>query len=120
MNDFKTKSEIDREIDRLITLRETLPEATRKVTEGWLFRGGLLKRWNASNDYICSVTNITERGLRICTHGKCGLDGIAHDDSGRIKVIGYVNVEDLEKELASCLAPANLQAAIKVINKLKG
>jgi len=62
MSDFKTKADIDTEIKRLKEIRETLPEeATRQITEGWIFRGGLLKRWDSRRVWAVYLWEIVKR-----------------------------------------------------------
>jgi hypothetical protein len=63
-----------------------------------------------------SVACIGSDGISMVTHARPVLDGIAHDDKGRIKVVGYVNAEEL-KERLDCADSAWVH---KIIDELTG
>lgn len=99
----KTKQEALRLIEALKAKIDELPDKARPVTEGWkttVHDGAAhLMRYTSNTQSHGSypVAGIRENGLEIRPHASHILDGIAHDDKGRIKVVGYVCAEDLKE-----------------------
>jgi len=70
----------------------------RPLAEGWKMRnyGALtFTRPEQNGEYDVDVFEVVTSGLRILHTAAPALDGIAHDDKGRIKVVGYCNAEDI-------------------------
>lgn len=126
------KQEAIRRLDALEAeakkLREIInaPEA-RPIAEGWE-----ITRLKTALDFSRSdkggqwiIARVDKHGLTPIAGAGKSLDGIAHDPEGRIKVVGYVNAEDLKKRLrGSSIDDAynawNFEQLSKIIDELKG
>lgn len=117
----KTKQEALRLIDELKAKIDELPDEGRPVTEGWeIIAPGVLCRADQGGLHY-TVATAKRNGLFLSRLAHPALDGIDHDDKGRIKVVGYVNAEELEEGLkASGFYRISSPSLFKVIDELEG
>jgi len=116
----KTKQEAQRLINELQSVIDELPDEGRGVSEGWSVSTGEFMRRSMYDRFtdFC-IAEVRSNGLRICTDATDALDGIAHDSKGRIKVVGYVNAEELKEEFYHMGAIPN-GAITNLIDELTG
>lgn len=94
-----THQEIDAEIKRLQDLKETLP-IERSPNLGWADNRYELARFDRRGELLQSVCYANADGLNIVDDALPALDGIKHDHAGCIRVVGYVNVQELKAGLS--------------------
>jgi len=119
----KTKQEAQRLINELRSVIDELPDEGRSVDEGWWIAGGSVTRYEKSGIEAYEIAFVNAEGLAIAEYAGDALDGIAHDDKGRIKVVGYVNAEELKESLVDPKDPCaaiSVGTVITLIDRLTG
>lgn len=116
----KTKQEAQRLINELRSVIDELPDEGRCVVDGWMASSsGYLRRTTTSGfQAYCRIATVEPRGLVLSTHAQLALDGIAHDSKGRIKVVGYVNAEELKERLPDALSSRTSHISLVYLREL--
>lgn len=128
----KTKQEAQRLIKELQEVIDDLPDEGRAVGAGFKLAnaGPSITLWRDNAPELAHspggapIVLVNRDGLKIVEGATHALDGIAHDEKGRIKVVGYVNAEDLKieinKEPNMPFVSPSARRIGQIIDKLKG
>jgi len=91
---------------------------------GWSLHYGMESVWmdRLSRNMVSQrkIISINDAGVKVRPGAEGHLDGIAHDDKGRIKVVGYVNAEDLKARFPVDLAQYSGNLVRTIIDELAG